>query len=421
MIVKSEVSQAFFSKLGINEILQKTLYKNKISQPTPIQNLAIPAILNGHDCIGIAQTGTGKTLAYLLPLLQKIVGTQLRVLIVVPTRELALQIDEVVRIFYSVTHVNSIIIIGGAPIGRQISQIRRRPQIIIATPGRLIDHLERKTIFLGNINYLVLDEADRMFDMGFAPQLKIILNSLPAANQRQTLLFSATMPDSIAKLILKHMREPVRIAIAPPGSTAKDVQQEILILESQQRKAALLEILEKTKESILIFTRTKHQARDLTSFLRDYHYQVEELHSNRSLGQRTKAISAIRTKKSQILVATDIAARGIDISHLRIVINYELPENPEDYVHRIGRTGRAEKSGRAISFVLSHQSAELKRLQRFISTNLKQVHLEKVPSAKLSETSYNLKQRGRSNFQHSRFNRNKFGRNKFRRTSRNVQ
>lgn len=378
---RKSVSQ--FSSLQIDSRVLDILDRKHISEPTPIQQQSIPPLLAGDDCIGIAQTGSGKTLAFVIPLFQHLQARPGRALILAPTRELAFQIQEICRWFERSFRVQSTVIIGGASMHKQISEIRQHPRIIVATPGRLIDHLQQKNINLSDVNFLVLDEADRMFDMGFAPQIKQILKHLPHKQKRQTNLFSATMPDAIARLIAEHMREPVRIEIAAPGTTAKEVQQEIIVINSEHRKTALVELIDQTKGTILIFTRTKYQAKQLTQHLRNANYKTEELHSNRSLAQRKQAMAAIHAGKSKILVATDIAARGIDISHITLVVNFELPDNPEDYVHRIGRTGRAGKLGRAVSFVLIDQQDQLRQIQRLIKDQIQQIHLTSVPSGQL--------------------------------------
>lgn len=373
-----------FADTGIDARITAILTKKEVVTPTPIQAQAIPVIVGGSDCIGIAQTGTGKTLAFVLPLVQKLLADpQTDALILAPTRELAYQIQEICEWFRYSFKLYSTVIVGGAPMGKQISDLKRKPRIIIATPGRLIDHLERKTVNLSRMHLLVFDEADRMFDMGFAPQIRRILAHIPKKEQRQTLIFSATMPDAVTNLIEEHMREPLRIEVTAPGTTAKDIHQEIIILENEHRKNALLELIRQTKDSILVFTRTKHQAKQLNQFLRNEGYKSEELHGNRSLPQRKKAVAAMQSKKAQILVATDVAARGIDIPHLKLVINYELPTDPEDYIHRIGRTGRAGQSGRSVSFVLSDQHEELRNIQRLINLTIEQTHLETIPTAQL--------------------------------------
>lgn len=392
-----EKSIPSFKSLGVGDPLLKIITKKEITVPSPIQAQSIANIIKGNDCIGIAQTGTGKTLAFVLPMIQLLAKERNKqALIIAPTRELALQTQETCAWFEQSQKVHSTVIIGGADMRKQLKALKRRPQIIIATPGRLIDHLKRNTIRLDKVCYLVLDEADRMFDMGFAPQIKQVLEHMPPKEKRQTLLFSATMPDAIAKLVIQHMQQPIRVEIAAPGTVAIEVNQEIIILDNNHRKAALLKLLEQTKDAVLVFTRTKHQAKKLTRWLREQNHRAEELHGNRSLAQRKRAVAAVQTKKSRVLVATDVASRGIDISHIRLVVNFDLPGDPEDYVHRIGRTGRAGVKGRAVSFVLPDQYAELNQIQRLINTKIKETHLENVPTAKLKPQAQRSKYHSRS-------------------------
>lgn len=374
-----------FSNLGLREDILSTLREHKITTPTPIQERTIPVARQGTDVLGIAQTGTGKTLAFVLPMLEYLMKHREHVaLIVLPTRELAIQVDEVVKWFSRRFHLFSEVIIGGAPMHHQRQGLKRKPNIIVATPGRLIDHMNQKNIQLGHVHFLVLDEADRMFDMGFAPQIKKILQALPHVDERQTLLFSATMPDNIANMVRDHMHAPVRVEIATSGTPASGIYQEMIIIDKQHQQMALLSVLAEVKGSALIFTRTKHRAKKLTLILRNAGYRTEELHANRTLAQRKKAVAAMLSGTAQFLIATDIAARGIDIPDLSIVINLELPDNPDDYIHRIGRTARAGKSGRALSFVLSDQGDQLHRIQKLLNANIQQVQIPNVPVAQLS-------------------------------------
>lgn len=372
-----------FADIGISGEINAILERKKIIYPTPIQAQSIPAALKGSDCIGIAQTGTGKTLAFLLPILQQMHENGGRMLVLAPTRELAQQTQETCRWFEKSMKVTSAVIVGGASMGRQVQDLRRKPQVIVSTPGRLIDHLQQKNVRLDDVKYLVFDEADRMFDMGFEPQIKQIFSHLPKSDARQTLLFSATMPDAIAKLVTQHMQEPVRVEIARAGSVTKNIEQEIIIIDREHRNDALLELLEQSDGAKLIFTRTKHQAKNLTRWLNERKFKAEEIHGNRSQGQRERAIKAMMTGRANILVATDIAARGIDIPHLEMVINFELPDQAEDYVHRIGRTGRAARKGRAVSIVLSDQKGELQEIQKLINRQIELHELENVPTADL--------------------------------------
>lgn len=391
-------SSVLFEHIGIDDHTRAILEQKKIIHPTPIQQQAIPPILEGGDCIGIAQTGTGKTLAFLLPLMQLLQQNNRRALIVVPTRELAQQIHETCRWFEKKFKIYSTVIIGGASMPRQIQELKRKPRIIIATPGRLIDHVQQKTVNLSDVGFIVCDEADRMFDMGFEPQIKQIFQQLPAKTDRQTVLFSATLSNSIADVVMHHMNTPVRIEISVPGTVTAQVQQEVIIIDSAHRKEALIKLLEQEKGTKLIFTRTKHQAKSLTQFLHTKKYKVEEIHGNRSQGQRMRAMKAIHSGRANILVATDIAARGIDIDNISLVVNFELPDNVEDYVHRIGRTGRGSKNGRAVSIVLADQQYELQAIQRFINKKIEVTEISGIPTAQLQPGAPKKKSGGRGGY-----------------------
>ncbi len=379
------MSTPTFAELGIPALPLQVLQQRNINIPTPIQHQAIPVVMKGHDVIGLAQTGTGKTLAFTLPTAIKLVQQPGMAIIVVPTRELATQVASVWQWFEKPFKLSTVTIIGGAPMGAQIAALKRNPRVIIATPGRLNDHLRQRTVSLKNVHTVILDEADRMFDMGFAPQIKDILKHVPPVEQRQTLLFSATMPSSIVALVHQNMRTPVSIEVAPSGTTGENIEQEFVVVEAAHKLPAMLEIMEQDRnQTALIFSRTKHSAKKLTQILRDRGYRAEELHSNRSLQQRQKAMSAMKSKRSTILVATDIAARGIDIAHLDLVINYDLPEQAEDYVHRIGRVGRAGRKGKAISLISADQGLLLKRIQRFVTKPMNQLTLSPaIPAATL--------------------------------------
>ncbi len=376
-----------FADLKVHPALLTILQQHGITLPTPIQHQSIPVVQSGQDVVGIAQTGTGKTLAFVLPLFERMLKNRKpgRALIVVPTRELALQASKVCLWFNRIANVSACLIVGGESMSRQIQELRRNPTVIIATPGRLIDQVRQKNINLSNVDYFVLDEADRMFDMGFAPQIKAIAAALPPAEKRQTMLFSATMPDEIAKLAAHYMRAPVRVEVASSGQTLDNIEQEMIIIDAAHKQQALFSLLPEIKTTALIFIQTKHKAARIVKMMREQGYRAEELHSNRSQAQRKKAISAMQNKHSQFLVATDIAGRGIDIAHIGVVINYDLPEVAEDYVHRIGRTGRAGRAGKAISFVASDQAQQLRRIKRLINIDIKQIEIAGVQTAQLLE------------------------------------
>ncbi len=354
-----------FEGLGIPDAIFALLKKNNFTSPTPIQHQAIPSAVAGKDVIGIAQTGTGKTLAFGIPLLARLIENKAaRAAIILPTRELALQVDDSIRKLGAFLGLRSVVLIGGAPMYRQKQDLRNDPQIIIATPGRLIDHMEQNTVSLANIRILILDEADRMLDMGFAPQIARILKAVP--KERQTMLFSATMPAEIAKIAMTHMKLPLRIEVAPAGTSADKVEQEMIVVSKDARFPLLMKIINETKGSVLVFSRTKHGAHRVCQWLGQMNVQAGEIHSERSLGQRIRALDDFKRGISRILVATDIAARGIDVKNIALVVNYDLPDNNEDYVHRIGRTARAGTTGKAISFVLPDQMGDVRAIERLI-------------------------------------------------------
>ncbi len=355
-----------FDGHGISPEILSTLSKLGYTTPTPIQHQAIPAATEGKDVIGIAQTGTGKTLSFAIPMIQSIQKNGGNGLVVLPTRELAMQVDEACRKLGQSLGIRTAILIGGASMNLQRDMIRRKPHIVIATPGRLIDHLERKTITLSGVTVLVLDEADRMLDMGFAPQINKILSVVP--EKRQTMLFSATMPEDIARIAANHMKLPLRIEVAPAGTTSERVQQELFIVHRDEKLKLLEALLREEPGSALVFSRTKYGAKNITSKVKAMGFTVAEIHSNRSLAQRIDALNGFKSGKYAVLVATDIASRGIDVTGIGLVVNYDLPNDPGDYVHRIGRTGRAGREGRAVSFAMPDQNAELQRIERLIRT-----------------------------------------------------
>lgn len=357
-----------FDYLGISSQVLQILKRMKIVNPTPIQHQSIPVALEGKDIMGIAQTGTGKTLAFAIPLLERLNRTRGRALVLLPTRELAHQAAETFYKIGHAFHLKSAVLIGGESMYGQIQDLRRNPRIIIATPGRLIDHLEEKRIQLNDVKILVLDEADRMLDMGFAPQLNQILKTVP--RDRQTLLFSATMPPSIVKMATTYMTLPVRVEVAPAGSTVKDIEQEIFIIDQASKLSLLEKLLQEYQGTVLVFSRTKFGTKKITQVLRWMGHSAAEIHSNRSQSQRREALSGFKSGKYRILVATDIAARGIDVQNIEVVVNFDLPDNSEDYVHRIGRTGRAGKKGRAISFATPQQKHEIRLIERLIRKTL---------------------------------------------------
>ena len=367
-------AQLNFSDLGVDAKILDSLKRFGIHTPTPIQYKAIPIGLDGKDIIGIAQTGTGKTLAFAIPILQLLPKIKGKALVTLPTRELALQVGEAFKKFSHLFGLKIAVLIGGGSMGQQMRELALNPNIIIGTPGRIIDHLQRKTIRLEGVKILVLDEADRMLDMGFAPQIKLILHAVPKA--RQTMLFSATMPDNIVKIATMHMKLPVRVEIARSGTAAEKVEQEVFIIRANQKMRLLEALLTQYKGSILVFSRTKHGAKKICGVVRHMGFLAAEIHSNRSLAQRREALYGFQTGKYRVLVATDIAARGIDVHNIELVINYDIPEFAEDYVHRIGRTGRAGLAGRAITFATPDQSHKIRHIERLIRIALR---ISKLP------------------------------------------
>ena len=379
------MTKTTFDGLGIAPKILEILDHLHFTVPTPIQSQSIPTALKGKDIMGIAQTGTGKTLAFGVPMVQKIVASGGRGLIILPTRELALQVDEIINKIGRSLNIKTAVLIGGQNMNRQISLLRRNPDIIIVTPGRIVDHLQRRTINLSKVSVLVLDEADRMLDMGFAPQIKKILASVP--KERQTMLFSATMPSNIINIAKTYMKLPVRIEVAPSGSAAANVTHEIFIVGRESKLALLENVIKEYNGSTLIFSRTKFGAKKIAYAIRKMGYTSSEIHSDRSLGQRLKALSGFKKGAYQFLVATDIAARGIDVNNIELIINFDMPDNAEDYVHRIGRTGRAGHSGHAISFAMPNQKYDIKMIERLIRKQLPISKLPDLPKNKSAESS----------------------------------
>jgi ATP-dependent RNA helicase RhlE len=360
-------NQTFYN-LGIAPGILEILDRMKFKTPTPIQYKAIPIAIEGKDIIGVAQTGTGKTLAFGIPMLQRLAQNSARGLVMVPTRELALQVDEALSKIGGALGMRTSVLIGGTSMHPQIQSLRRNPRVIIATPGRLLDHLSQRTLRLDDVAILVLDEADRMLDMGFAPQIERVLKYLP--RERQTMLFSATIPEKIVKIATTHMKLPVSVEIARSGTTAEHIVQELFIVRRDEKSTLLIKLLDQYRGTVLIFSRTKRGASRITGGLRSSGYNAAEIHSNRSLNQRREALEGFKTGRYRILVATDIAARGIDVIGIELVINYDLPEDAENYVHRIGRTGRAGQEGHAIAFATPDQRGNVRDIERLIRSAL---------------------------------------------------
>jgi ATP-dependent RNA helicase RhlE len=368
-----------FDGLGIAPSLLQALDRLKFRVPTPIQAKSIPTAIEGKDLIGIAQTGTGKTLAFGIPMIQRLARIKGRGLVLLPTRELALQVEEHLHFIGKGVGLRTAVLIGGASMNVQIQELRKQPHVIIATPGRLIDHLEQRTLELGDVRVLVLDEADRMLDMGFAPQINKILNAVP--RERQTLLFSATMPDDIVRIATRHMKLPIRVEVARSGTAAERVAQELFVVKKEDKTRLLEKMLAEIHGSVLVFSRTKHGAKKIARAVNEMGHRAAEIHANRSLAQRKDALAGFKSGKYRVLVATDIAARGIDVTGIEAVINFDLPTNAEDYVHRIGRTGRAGHAGRAVSFAAPDQRKEVVGIERLMRISLPISKLPELPPA----------------------------------------
>ncbi|HVP06678.1 MAG TPA: DEAD/DEAH box helicase [Candidatus Acidoferrum sp.] len=368
-------SHTGFTGLGIAPGLLESLDRLRFTEPTPIQRRSIPIGLEGKDLIAIAQTGTGKTLAFGIPMIQRLAQIKGRGLILLPTRELAIQVDESLQAVGRRLSLRTAVLIGGASMTLQRQAIEKKPRIIIATPGRLLDHLEQRTINLSDISILVLDEADRMLDMGFAPQINRILEVVP--KKRQTMLFSATIPNEIVAIARKHMELPIHVEIARSGTTVEKVTQELFFIAKEAKSRLLEVLLAQCPGPVLVFTRTKHGAKKLARQVKGMGHTAADIHSNRSLSQRREALEGFKSGKYRVLVATDIAARGIDVSGIELVVNYDLPSNSEDYVHRIGRTARAGRAGRAVSFATFDQRRDVKAIEHLIRTVLP---VTKVPA-----------------------------------------
>jgi ATP-dependent RNA helicase RhlE len=388
-----------FYKLGIAPNILTVLDKLQYKEPTPIQEKSIPAGIEGKDLMGLAQTGTGKTLAFGIPMIQAALSGK-QGLVILPTRELALQVQEVIAKIGGALGIRTALLVGGESNYRQVQALHRLPHIVIGTPGRIIDHLQQKTLNLNKVGILVLDEADRMLDMGFEPQLKRILVTVP--RERQTLLFSATMPKNILTLANSYMKLPLRIEIAPSGTTIEKVTQELYFIARNDKPRLLEKLLYEYRGSVLVFSRTKHGAKKIATSLRALGHTAAELHSNRSLGQRREALEGFRNGKYRILVATDIAARGIDVKGIELVLNYDLPDNAEDYVHRIGRTARAGASGHAISFATPDQKFDVRDIERLIRGSLPLSKVPELPPARAGDMSSERPSFGRRPFSSGR-------------------
>ncbi len=373
------MSDVTFAGLGVAEPILRALAQENYTTPTPIQTRAIPALLAGRDLLGIAQTGTGKTAAFGLPLLQKLsIGhvppgpKQAKALILAPTRELAVQIEESLRAYGRFLNLKRAVILGGVNANTQINTMKNGVDIVVATPGRLLDLVQQKMIRLDAVQALIIDEADRMFDMGFIRDVRKIVAYLP--KERQSMLFSATMPDDVVKLVGDVLKNPERIEVAPQSKTADRVAQSLYYVPMPQKRQLLSHLLNDVSlNRVIVFTRTKHGANRVAEHLSKTGVASEAIHGNKSQNARQRALENFRSGKARVLVATDIAARGIDIDHITHVINYELPQEPESYVHRIGRTARAGGEGIAISFCDASERTLLRDIERVIRMKIEVV------------------------------------------------
>jgi ATP-dependent RNA helicase RhlE len=368
-----------FKELDLLEPILNALEIKGYSTPTPIQEQAIPIILSGSDIMGFAQTGTGKTAAFAIPILQNLYKTQknegrrkIRSLILTPTRELAIQIEENIKDYGSNLNLRHAVIFGGVNQTSQINRLKSGIDILVATPGRLLDLQQQGYIDLRSLEVFVLDEADRMLDMGFIHDVKKVLKRIPA--KRQTLFFSATMPKEIKTLASTMLTNPKQVVVTPVSSTAEKIEQELYHVVTAKKKDLLLHILsEKTINFVLIFTRTKHGADRVVKILSRANIKAAAIHGNKSQNARQNALNNFKNRTIQVLVATDIAARGIDIDELELVINYDIPNIPETYVHRIGRTGRAGASGKALSFCDVEEQPYIRSIEKLIGLRIKEV------------------------------------------------
>ncbi|MEZ5416673.1 MAG: DEAD/DEAH box helicase [Vicinamibacterales bacterium] len=390
-----------FSELGLLPALCTTLDRLQLRTPTPIQAQAIPLALAGADIVARAQTGTGKTAAFGLPLIQRLAVSphgggrrRPRALVLVPTRELAVQVQRSLASYAASTTLELTAIYGGASMSAQLRDLRRGVDVVVATPGRLIDHLERRSMDLSAVQVLALDEADRMLDMGFQPALRRIMPLLPAS--RQTLLFSATLSDAVVRLARDFTTNPTRVDVSDGQVVAATVSHHVHAVAPEQKRALLTHLLTGTGEQALVFCKTKHGSDRVGEHLERAGLAVAVIHGDKSQGQRTRALGAFKAGRVGVLVATDVAARGLDIAHLPLVVNFDLPLVPEDYVHRVGRTGRAGRDGRAVSIVSTGDARLLRDIERLLPVPLAHLAVEGFVSVPLANNASHRARPGRS-------------------------
>jgi ATP-dependent RNA helicase RhlE len=372
-----------FSELPLSPELQKRLAAVNFVIPTPVQALAIPPALEGRDVLATAQTGTGKTLSFMLPIierLQKVQGKQITALILLPTRELAMQVEKVYRQLMPEGRMRAALVVGGLAEGPQLEALRRGVRIVVATPGRLEDYIDRKLVKLDGVEVLVLDECDRMLDMGFKPSIKRIVSKLRA--ERQTLCYSATLNTEMREVTREYLKNPVRIDISTELKPAENVALQMFEVSKEKKSELLEHLLSKHEGSFLVFTRTKHGADRLANRLSRVGHNAARIHGDRTQAQRVAALKGFADGANRVLVATDVAARGIDVPHVAHVVNYDLPKEAEDFVHRVGRTGRASRSGTAHTFALPEERNEVRRIERKLAITMKRYKVTATVSNK---------------------------------------
>ena len=360
-----------FSDLNIENKLKRSIELAEFKTPTPIQSQSISISLKGKDVLGTAQTGTGKTLAFTIPMLNKLLkDKQAMALIICPTRELATQVMEtVLKLNVREIGIGNALLIGGESMQKQLRQLKKGARIIVGTPGRINDHIERKSLNLSRVNYLVLDETDRMLDMGFTPQIEVILKFIP--KDHQTLLFSATLPENILKISQKYLNNPERVSVGSLSTPIEKIKQETFHITADKKYHELINQLVERSGSILVFVKTKHSADKIVKRLKYDGHKADAIHGNLRQSKRDRVIRGFRNGNNRILIATDVAARGLDIPVIKHVINYDLPQVPEDYIHRIGRTGRAGKDGSALTFLTNNDRSMWRSIQKLIDPDFK--------------------------------------------------
>ena len=398
-----------FSDLNIENKLKRSIELSEFKIPTPIQSQSIPISLEGKDVLGTAQTGTGKTLAFTIPMLNKLLkDKQAMALIICPTRELATQVMEtVLKLNVREIGIGNALLIGGESMQKQLRQLKKGARIIVGTPGRINDHIERKSLNLSRVNYLVLDETDRMLDMGFTPQIEVILKFIP--KDHQTLLFSATLPENILKISQKYLNNPERVSVGSLSTPIEKIKQETFQITADKKYHELINQLVERSGSILVFVKTKHGADKIVKRLKYDGHKADAIHGNLRQSKRDRVIRGFRNGNSRILIATDVAARGLDIPVIKHVINYDLPQVPEDYIHRIGRTGRAGKDGSALTFLTNNDRSMWRSIQKLIDPDFK-VKEEARPNNQKSNK-FNKKNKFKKKFK-NKFSKNKLSKKK---------